>query len=111
MFLARAWNGNIAVWQSVLLVSIVGYILTFTIGSFIGFGLLHLQTTGVININLIAINNSIMSILILAFATFATRSLWKSARNSKSKISHALTKLWAVIFGFYLLAVVVSLVS
>ncbi|CAE6908843.1 hypothetical protein P3684_12220 [Vibrio parahaemolyticus] len=111
MFIKRAWNGEIAVWQSVVLVSIVGYILTFAVVTAINMALLQMKLVGWIDSYSIVFMKISMSIFFLIFGIFATRSLWRSANNPKAKIGHAIARFWAICLGLYIAALIMRWLS
>ncbi len=111
VFIKRAWNGQIAVWKSVVLVSIFGYILTFAAVTAINMALLQMKLVGWIDSYSIVFMKISTSMFFLIFGIFATRSLWKSANNSKVKIGHALARFWAICLGLYIAGVIIRLLS
>ncbi|KKD00501.1 MULTISPECIES: hypothetical protein [Photobacterium] len=105
MFIKQAWNGQIAVWKAVVLVSLGGLALTLVVSIGVSLALLFLVKSGLMYFNHVAIHTVFFSFILSAFGIFAVRSLWLCAANPKGKISHALVRFWAIILGAYIFAV------
>ncbi|CCN49654.1 hypothetical protein MADA3029_410051 [Vibrio nigripulchritudo MADA3029] len=110
MFLRRAWKGDIAVWQSVVFVSLVGYVLTMLTALAIGAVAMQFEFFTSSESILKTTQYTISSLLFIGFGIFTVRSLWTSANNPKGNIGHALARVWAICIGLYVFALIIRLI-
>lgn len=107
-YFARAWNGEIKLWQSVCL-SVLGLIFAFVLASLLGLVVLFLKTSGYINFNIMPLNNFIMVLSLVAVNVFTIRSVWLCASSPKVKMQHAIARFWAILLSVYVVAIYYSL--
>ncbi len=97
MFIHRAWRGEVSILQAIVVVNIFGLMTTLFMGSLLGLGLIYLTELIQVDISLSNINRSIMIFLLSIYGIFTIKCTWLSAKKTHKKISHKLTRVWALL--------------
>jgi len=94
-FLYSAWNGKIKLWQALVIVNLLGFLIAESI-SMAG-GAILISITGVKIFSI-----AYMLIVNVIYGVFAVICLWRNAPPAQNSIKGALTRMWAIAFAFYL---------
>ncbi len=95
VFLVKAWSGHIQLWQAIVFVNILGFLLAQALSIAGGVVLFELTQAKIFNILYMLFVN-------IVYGVFAVVCLWRSSPNPKVSKKGAITKLWILIFATYL---------